>query len=428
MNFKFAIINILICTTVLFSQPEVREKLTLQQAEATALANHPRIAGALNRAEAAAQIPIEIRADAMPTVSANFTGAAALDRSRIAAGGLNNPIIYDRIAAGFTLTQVITDFGRNRDLADSARLRADSLKQLTEVARGDIVVMVDRAFYAVLRAQARLSVAEKTLAARQLVNERVSVLVKNSLRSTLDLSFAAVNVAEAKILIEAERNELQGTEAVLWAAMGITDQKQYELVDDVTVDAISGDQKTMLQQAIAQRPELATLRLEGTAAGQFAKAESHLGMPVITAIGTMGVMPVHAVEMRGTFAAAGVNVNVPIFNGHIYSARKTEASLQLRAAQNRLKDAELQVVRDVRLAYLNALSAYQRVGLTAQLQEQAVLALDLAQARYDLGLSTIVELSQAHLSVTNAELAGASARYEYLGRRADLRYQLGANR
>ena len=221
------------------AQIPATEKLTLQQAEALALNNHPRISAARNRADAAAQIPIEIRADALPTLSANFTAAAALDRSRVAAGGLNNPIIYDRVAVGTTLSQVLSDFGRNRDLVSSARSRADALKQLTEATRGDIVVQVDRAFYAVLRARARLNVAEKTLTARQLVNDRVSVLVKNSLRSTLDLSFAAVNVAEAKLLIEVERNDVQAALAVLAAAIGAPHQGEYELVDEGTVEPVA---------------------------------------------------------------------------------------------------------------------------------------------------------------------------------------------
>ena len=102
--------------------------------------------------------------------------------------------------------------------------------------------------------------------------------------------------------------------------------------------------------------------------------------------------------------------------------------LQARAATDRVKDAEVQVAREVRVAYLNARSAHQRLGLTAQLLAQARLALDLAQSRYELGLSSIVELSQAQLALTNAEIAGASARFEYLSRRADLSFQLGENR
>ena len=103
MRIRFAIIAVAFVGGLLAQIPAA-EKLTLQQAEALALNNHPRISAARNRADAAAQIPIEIRADALPTLSANFTAAAALDRSRVAAGGLNNPIIYDRVAVGTTLS------------------------------------------------------------------------------------------------------------------------------------------------------------------------------------------------------------------------------------------------------------------------------------------------------------------------------------
>ena len=71
-------------------------------------------------------------------------------------------------------------------------------------------------------------------------------------------------------------------------------------------------------------------------------------------------------------------------------------------------------------------SPYQSLGVTAQLLDQATQSLDLAQARYNLGLSSIVELSQAELNLTEAEIAQASAKYEYQIRRAELTYRIGA--
>jgi outer membrane protein len=62
---------------------------------------------------------------------------------------------------------------------------------------------------------------------------------------------------------------------------------------------------------------------------------------------------------------------------------------------------------------------------TAQLLDQARQAMELAQARYDLGLSSIVELNQAQLQLTTAEIAVASAKYEYQTLRAGLEYQSG---
>ena len=82
----------------------------------------------------------------------------------------------------------------------------------------------------------------------------------------------------------------------------------------------------------------------------------------------------------------------------------------------------------MRVAYLNAVTAYQRVGLTAQLLDQARLALDLSQSRYQIGLGSIVELSQAQLNATSAEIASVSAKYDYQAQRALLDYATGTNR
>jgi outer membrane protein len=77
------------------------------------------------------------------------------------------------------------------------------------------------------------------------------------------------------------------------------------------------------------------------------------------------------------------------------------------------------------VAWLNANNAYERLGLTEQLLDQAKLALDLAQTRYQLGLSSIVELSQSQLQYTSAEIAQASARYDYEAQQSILEYQAG---
>ncbi|MGO9228319.1 MAG: TolC family protein [Bryobacteraceae bacterium] len=66
--------------------------------------------------------------------------------------------------------------------------------------------------------------------------------------------------------------------------------------------------------------------------------------------------------------------------------------------------------------------------VTAQLLRQAALALDLAQGRYNLGLSGIVELTQAQLNATTAEIENLSAKYDYQSQYAGLQYTLGALR
>jgi outer membrane protein len=77
---------------------------------------------------------------------------------------------------------------------------------------------------------------------------------------------------------------------------------------------------------------------------------------------------------------------------------------------------------------LNATTAYDRMALTRELVQQAQLAMDLSQSRYDLGLAAIVELSQAQLNLTSAQIADTTARYDYQAQRINLDFQTGVLR
>ena len=162
---------------------------------------------------------------------------------------------------------------------------------------------------------------------------------------------------------------------------------------------------------------------EYQSAQKFHTAERDLSLPDIRAIGAIGDTPVRNPVLSNWYGAVGVNVEIPIFNGFLYSARSKESSLRAQAAHDRLLDLRNRISRDVRTSWLNANTAYQRVSVTQQLVDQSDLALSLAQTRYNLGLSSIVELSQAQLQQTQAEISNAQAGYDYRLALAVLKYQ-----
>ena len=96
--------------------------------------------------------------------------------------------------------------------------------------------------------------------------------------------------------------------------------------------------------------------------------------------------------------------------------------------RKKLQDLQDNVARDVRNSWLDTQKAYERLSVTKQLREQAGLALELAGARYKLGLSSIVEFSQAELQETDAGLQDTDAHYQYLVTQIMLAYQMGITR
>lgn len=398
--------------------------LTLKQAEATALKNNPLISVARLTALASQQVAREARSAFWPTATVNLTGVDSRDGSRITAGGLNNPIIYHRAAAGVAVSQLITDFGRTKNLTASADYNAKAENQNAAATREQILLATDQAFYGALQSQAVLVVARQTVAARQSVADQVGALFNSKLKSQLDLSFSNVNLAQAQLLaLDAENNQ-QSALATLSMVMGYADTQNFVLIDDTgAINAPPANIDDLIGQAMSSRPELLALHFQEEAAQKFTNSERDLKLPNVSAVGVTGDTPVRDPVLSNWYGAVGVNVQIPIFNGFLYSAREKEAALKAQAAHDRVTDLRNRIARDVRTSWLNAKAAFARVSVTQQLLAQANLALNLAQTRYNMGLSSIVELSQAQLQQTQAQISDAQAAYDFRLAAAVLRYE-----
>ena len=401
------------------------QRLTLKQAETIAIANHPQIKAASLTAAAAEQVTTEVRSAYYPSVYGNLTGVQAETGTRLAAGALNNPLILDRFASGLAVGQLLTDFGRTHRLSQSAGLHAGAERAGVVVTRADVLLLVDQAYFRTLKAQAVLTVAQETVKERQTVTDRVQALANAKLKSGLDVSFAEVNLGQAKLLLVQAQNEIKAAYAELALTLGFPDQREFELAEEPLPPAPPSDVLPLVADAFRERPELVRQRLAVQSAQAFATAERDLWFPTISAAGNFGLVPVGDTTLRSSYAAGGFNVSIPVFNGKLFSARYAEANLRAKAEDQRLLDLENNVAREVRVAWLDVITAYQRLDLTAQILAQARQALDLADARYKLGLSSIVELQQAQLNETQAAIDQASAKYDYGAKTASLNYAIG---
>jgi outer membrane protein len=401
------------------------QSLTLAQADAIALQNRPRLRASVYAAQAAAQVTREVRSSYFPTVQGNATGAAAETNTRIAAGALNNPSVYDRYANGLVVSQLITDFGRTHNLSKSASLSAQAQQQDSNATRASVLLEVNEAYYRVLQTQAVLRVAQEAVKERQVVADQVNELAKNQLKSSLDVSFANVNLDQAQLLLTQAQNNVQAAYANLSLSLGYTNVQPFQLTDTPLPAAPTPDLSQFVAEAFQQRPEVAAGKLQSDSARAFERAERDLWMPTLSAVGTAGLTPVYEAPLVDRYAAAGFNLSIPIFNGNLFSARHAEAHLQTEETDQNLRELEDQIARDVRVAWLDANTAYQQLSVEQHLQQQAALALDLAQSRYKLGLSSIVELSQAQLNETQAEIDEASAKYQCQITTDALNFQVG---
>jgi outer membrane protein len=405
------------------------ETLTRQQAEQLALKNNPRISVAALLALAQKQVVRETRSALLPTLNGNLTGVDAEEASRISAGSLGASRLLYHVGAGVDLTQLITDFGRTRNLVASSSYGAKASEQQSQATREDIVLAADIAFYNALEAQATLQVAKSTVKARQAVGDQVNALTASKLKSTLDQSFAQVNLSQAKLLDLDSQNQFDAAMANLNEVLGTARDQQYQLVDDPSPPLpVAPSVDAIIALALQQRPDLIALKLNHEADMHFSRAQHEQLLPTISGLGTVGITPVgsSAYFTPDWYGAAGINIGIPIFEGFKFRAQAAEADLRAKASDEQSRVLINRVVRDVRTAWLRANTAQQKMSVTAELLQEANTALDLADTRYRLGLSSIVELSQAQLQQTQAQIAEANARFDYEADLAALRFQSGS--
>ncbi len=404
--------------------------ITRTDAERIALKSNPRITASHLLALAGGQVTRETRSGELPQITAAITAEKAEDGSRIGAGELTNSRLYTHAGTGGSLAQLITDFGRTRNLVATSKLQQKAQDQSALATEQDVLLATDEAFYRLLDAQSLLDVARATVAARGNVQNLTSALTKSALKSELDLSVASADLSQAQLLQLDAENAVASASAALAALLAMPADTVYQAAEEpgaAPPPPLADGSEVISASAQAQRPDLQALRFSAAADQKFATAQQLQRMPTISAMAIGGITPVapDGIFVPNWYAAAGVNLSFPLFTGFRIDAQVQEARLRQKAAEKQAEDLSDTIGRDVRVAVLNAQTAFRRIAVAEQFRQQSAQALALAQTRYKLGLSSIVELSQAQLQSTQAAVAAVNARYDYLLSLRSLDYARG---
>ena len=412
----------------LSTSPKDGVPFTLSEAEAFALQNNPRIAEAQLSTEAVRQVIREVRSGLLPQVTGESDTVGAPTGAHLAAiGELNNPGVYSRQSDGVVINQLLTDFGKTFDLVASATSDARASAERRRTVQAVVLLEVDRAYFQVLRAQALAKVARQTVDSRDLMYRQVNVLMQSQLRSELDTSFAQVDLAKARLMVIQADSDIRQAEADLSDAMGFPFPQHFRLSEIPFNTAVPPSDRPLMLLALSKRPEIAALRNEVQAANQNFAATRKAFYPTIRAMGDAGISPVYdSSGLQHNYYAGGVNVELPIFNGGYLDAQSKRAKFLAQAKAESELEAENAITRDVRQAWLYLVTNAERISVANDLVKSADEALRLASTRYQLGTTSIVELSEAQLNDTQAQIELESAHYDLQIGQAILEFNLGS--
>ncbi len=411
-------------------QPVNGTVLSMNQAIALALEQQPVIAAAQHALHAGEARTEQVRAPLYPQVDASVIGTAGSLRSNAflrPSGSLIQPNQTD-FTAGVNVSQLLYDFGQTSAQIAANQFAAQALGEDVMTQKANVVVNVQRAYYEGLKRQRLVQIAEQTVREREVIKRQVDSLYRQQLKAKLDLDLVQVELSTAEVELLRAKNDLKASYANLNNTMGVTDPNEYILEDTAASVAETRPLDSLLTISVDKRPEMLAVRERARAAEQRIHAANDKHFPTVQAVGSAG--DTEHLDGRpnlreGGWWGAGVVLSVPLFTGYLIENQVTEANEQYQEAQATARNIEQAIRLEVTNAFLTVQTLAQQIKAIEVLVNQTKEALQLAQQRYRLGLSSIVEVTQGEVVVTSAETKLAETQYEEKAAEALLTYSIG---
>ena len=399
-------------------------KLTLATCVEIALGQNPQLLATLESEQEARWRYYEQRALFVPT--ATLTGYRRRQTVPPALGNFvfGSAEVDDRHAEldGTIWTGGRWEAGMHARKAAARAARADSLD-----ARNAITFQVTQAYFDVLLARELVTVAASTLAQVQRQLDQAVKSFDAGTAARFDVVRARTQLANAKPpLIRAQSTEKINRQALI-NAMGLPEDMEFELAGDFDVRPIAVGKDGAVALAWEGREDLKAALLRVKAADESVKEAAAADHPTVT----FHVANDHSLGQRPPFDQfvdindAQVAYNVPIFDGGV----SHEHIRELRAERKRLGYLVQQLKNNIRADVVQALARIDEARAVIQSSDEAVReadeAVEIAEAGYQQGLRTNLEVLDAQLARDTARTNRAQARHDYAVARARLEQVLG---
>ena len=386
--------------------------LSVDDAVAIALETQPTIQARLSDYAAAVYRVDQEFSRLLPQV----TGSVTVARSQTVVG-IGNGTVAGRsdttwnttLAPRVSLSQVLFDFGKTHASTEVARRLAEVALEDTELQRQLITQTVKEAFTNINFAQRLIRVNEQALQRAELNLKSARGFFEVGTRPKSDVTRAEVDVANARVDVIRARNAERLARVALATAMGLPATTPLQIEDNLVYQPISLDPVRLLEEALRRRPESRQARLQAEAAEGLVRRAFRDFFPDITGGGFYGAARTDLTEVWELNLA----LSWSLFDGGNRIARYREAKANLDAAQSRVRATELDISREVEQAQNNLIETQERIQAAQVAVASAQENFRLAQGRFDAGVGTILELTDAQLALTQAQNTEAQALADY---------------
>jgi outer membrane protein len=401
-------------TGIAFAQSD--DSLSLAAAVRLAIDNSFALRQAGAQARAADARITQSESDYLPrvSVSADYTRIGPIPAFGFPGIGTIPLAPENNYAARLSATQTLLDLGLRSAKVESNLRTYRVVEDAERTIRSGLELQVTQDFYTVILLERSVAVQDRQLAA---LHEHLRITrkrVESGSATDFDVLTTSVRVAQAENVRIDLLHSLNDQKIALRKLLGL----RWDAAADVrgTFDESYGEEAldSLLAGAERDRPDLITARHSLDVAGaqeSVARRENDPILRLHAAYGFNNGYEPNLNAIRGNWSA-GVQLEVPLFDGHRTEGKAEEATAMREAAEERYRDLRRSAESEIRQAVQAVGSARAKVESTSIQVQQAEAAVANARVRYESGAGTNLDLLDAETNVATARLQQLQAHYQ----------------
>ena len=442
---KYGCINVMVLLMALFlfapngvaEEPSAAvDRLTLQEAIEEALGHHPSLLAARGTLQVQQALVGEARSNYFPQLNllstytrATGNASTSVQSSQALAAPRSTPApsntSFNNYAATLTLQQRIFDFGKTIADVESARESMQGNDLNVMASRQTVTVNVKVAYYGLLQARRLVQVQEETVKQFKEHLDQVEGFYRAGTRTRYDVTTAEVNLTNAKLDMIKAKNAEVVARVTLANAMGVPDRPIGEMEDLLSFKKVEISEDQAIEESLSNRPDLMSLSAQRRAADATIRSARRSYFPVLSGVADY--------TWRGQEYPlvwnwdVGLTLTVPLFSGYLTQSQVAAARANMIVADANEEVLRQNVILEVHQVFANLKEAEERVQTSEVVVRQAEENLDLANGRFQAGVGTTVEQTDAQVLLTNAKTSRVQALYDYRVAVAQLQKAMGRN-
>src|SRR5882724_4798457 len=406
--------------------------LTIEDAVRIGLDNHPRIKSANERIGSQQAVLGQKMSAYYPTVSLSNQYRTSQSSSN---GGNDHAADTFSSQAGFNMT--LYNFGKREGNVQAARETLDATKQDYETTSQDIVLAIKQAYYVYLASQALVKVRQETVRSRELLVRQARGFYEVGTRARIDVARAEANLYSAQADLIAAENGVKIAWVTLRNAMGSPRLPEQPVAADSPEVQFSMNLAGARNVAFDARSELKSFDAQRRASDQLIATARRGHLPDIifdasygrrhVSDQTVGGHNLNTFPLQPTWSVQ-LSLNIPIFDGFRTTNRVEETLHNYYNVKAQEEDRRQQIALEVEQSYLRVVETQERIRATESAARAAKENLDFAQGRYQVGVGSIIEVTDAETLYTDAQTTYIRTIYDYKIADAQLARAMGDTR